>query len=185
MIRRALMTGKPKLAYREFLGRRSLTRPAGPLKLHLGCGQRRLEGFINIDHNLSPATDYVCDITILPCKPGTVERIDSYHVIEHIPRPIVQKTLKIWSELLRPGGLLVLECPDFMKDCEELIAGNYERMHSIFGPQRFPGDAHHWGYTVDTLSALLKEVGFSNVASADPQDYHTDIEPCIRVEAIK
>lgn len=160
-----------------------LRRPRRPLRLHLGCGKRRLPGFINVDLNISSATDYVSDISKLPCPSGSVERIETYHVIEHIPVTAVEAVLTEWRRVLQPGGVLVIECPDFAAVVDELLAGNSERMFSIFGRQRFRGDAHHWGYTEDTLADLLRRVGFGAVATGTPSDYHTESEPCIRVEA--
>jgi len=154
------------------------------VRLHLGCGVKRLPGFINIDRHDSPATDYVGDITNLPIPPRSVQRIETYHVIEHIPQPAVRDTLRSWRRWLKPGGVLVIECPDFDADVRDVLAGDTERMFSIFGRQRFPGDAHHWGYSVDTLSALLRDIGFAEIRSAPASDYHAASEPCIRVEAV-
>ena len=162
---------------------RRLRRPDAPLRLHLGCGQRRLPGFVNIDHNRSEATDYVSDIAKLPCPPSSVERIEAYHVIEHIPINTVRDVLAHWKELLQQGGTLVLECPDLDADIRELQEGNHERMFSIFGRQRFPGDVHHWGYTETSLTGLLHELGYVNARALPPTDYHAEKEPCIRVEA--
>lgn len=162
-----------------------LRRPKGPIKLHLGCGQRRLSGFINIDMNWSPATDYRCDIARLPCPDSSVARIETYHVIEHIPRPRVEQVLGEWYRVLEPGGVLVIECPDFRGAVDEWLAGNEERMYTIFGRQRFPGDAHHWGYTEESLSELVRQVGFAGVSTLPARDYHTRSAPCIRVEAAK
>jgi predicted SAM-dependent methyltransferase len=162
-----------------------LRSPREPLKLHLGCGRNRLRGFINIDLNWSAATDFRGDITQLPCPDGCVSRIETYHVIEHIPRPRVEDTLAEWHRVLSPGGVLVIECPDFRRNLEEVLAGNERMMYSIFGWQRFPGDAHHWGYTEETLSALLRTVGFTDVITLPAQDYHAQHEPCIRIEATK
>jgi hypothetical protein len=153
------------------------------LRLHLGCGGKQLPGFINIDMNRSPATDYVGDLARLPCRPGSVERIESYHVIEHIPRPQVRKVLAGWRRLLAPGGVLVLECPDFEADLREVLDGDAERMYSIFGRQRFPGDAHHWGYTATSLARELEAIGYVNARASAATDYHAGSEPCIRVEA--
>lgn len=153
------------------------------LRLHLGCGQKRLPGFINIDRNRSHATDYVGDVTKLPCPPGSVERIETYHVIEHIPVTAVDAVLTEWLRMLRSGGVLVIECPDFDADIRELQDGNAERMYSIFGRQRFPGDAHHWGYTANSLRDRLTRRGYVNVVSLPPTDYHAQSEPCLRIEA--
>ncbi len=185
MILRAILTGHPKLAARQFLWARRLRDPSIPYRLHLGCGQKRLEGFVNIDHNLSAATDFVCDITKLPCGPSSVERIETYHVIEHIPLPLVRPTLESWLRILRPGGVFVAECPDLRADCEQFLQGNHERLFSIFGRQRFSGDTHYWGYTADTLCDLLRSVGFSSAITTQPTDYHAAQEPCIRVESVK
>src|SRR4051794_8984896 len=100
-----------------------LKRPTAPLRLHLGCGGRRLPGFVNIDHNFSPATDYISDIGDLPCPDRSVERIETYHVIEHIPQPVVADMLGYWLRLLRPGATLVVECPDLEADIKEYLEG--------------------------------------------------------------
>jgi len=42
---------------------------------------------------------------------------------------------------LQPGGELVLELPDFDAGVREYLEGNEERLYSIYGRQRFPGDA--------------------------------------------
>jgi predicted SAM-dependent methyltransferase len=160
-----------------------LLRRGENLRLHLGCGQKRLEGFVNIDRNRSPATDYVGDIARLPCRPGSVERIETYHVIEHIPVTVVDDVLAAWRRMLRPGGVLVVECPDLEADLRELQAGNEERMYSIFGRQRFPGDAHHWGYSERSLRERLERLGFVDVVARPATDYHAASEPCLHLEA--
>lgn len=156
----------------------------GPWQLHLGCGQRRQPGFINIDHNFSRATDYRGDITRrLPLRDGTVSRIEAYHVIEHIPRPIVGEVLAYWLRLLAPHGTLVLECPDLAADMREYLDGNADRLFSVFGRQRFRGDVHYWGYTAESLAALLESTGYISARAVPATDYHSLTEPCIRVEA--
>src|SRR5690606_12562215 len=105
--------------------------PGKPLQLHLGCGKKRIENFINIDRNISPATDYVTNAARLPCPADSVERIETYHVIEHIPYPVVKSALTDWHRVLRPGGTLVLECPDVNVAMREYLEGNAERLYSI------------------------------------------------------
>lgn len=182
--RRLPLFAHPVILARHVRARRKL-RSAGDLRLHLGCGQQRLEGFINIDLNPSPATDYVGSIVDLPCPAGSVERIESYHVIEHLPHPTVPAALRAWNRALRPGGTLVLECPDFDETVREYLAGNQSRIFHIFGLQRFRGDAHLFGYTPDSLTAMLGDAGFQSVKTAAPVDYHTADGPCFRVEATK
>jgi len=62
-----------------------------------------------------------------------------------------------------PGGKLVIECPDFDRDVKEYIEGNEKRLDSIFGLQRFPGDAHLFGYNFKRIKKVLEESGFKNI----------------------
>ena len=162
-----------------------LRAPLVPLKLHLGCGRKRLEGFINIDMNISMATDYVCHCGRLPCPDNSVERIETYHVFEHIPLDQREATLREWLRVLLPGGTLVIECPNLDEAMRQYLAGNTERLFSVFGRQRFPGDGHFWGYTEESLRKILLDHGFAEAVAMPPQDYHRLTEPCIRVEAQK
>lgn len=166
-------------------GARKIRKPKTPLRLHLGCGNRRQDGFVNVDLHLSHATDYVADIKNLPCPSASVERIECYHVIEHIPHREVAKYVDEWHRLLEPEGKLVVECPDFDRAVEEYLAGNEERLFNIYGRQRFPGDTHRYGYNSARLKMLLEEAGFSSVTLEEPQDYHAKQEPCLRAVAVK
>ena len=74
------------------------------LKLHLGCGGEKFNGYI-IDIRGTNATDIVCSNTRkLPFPNNSVERIESYHMIEHIPRHDVEDMLNEWYRVLKRGG---------------------------------------------------------------------------------
>lgn len=156
-----------------------------PIKLHLGCGDRYIKGYINVDHRKTTATDLVCDIKKLPFNDGTVNLIEIYHVIEHLPRNDVQESLKEWYRLLEQGGKLIIEYPDFDQAVKEYLAGNERRIDNIFGLQRFPGDAHLFGYNAKRMRELLQNCGFKEIIDCQPQDYHRQEEPCLRIEASK
>jgi predicted SAM-dependent methyltransferase len=155
------------------------------LKLHLGCGEKNFDGYINIDWRKTGATDLVCDIKKLPYLDKSAEVIESYHVIEHLSIRDFTKALKEWNRILAPGGKLVIECPDFDKALQEYFEGNDERLFSVFGLQRFPGNTHLWGYNAERLKTILHTTGFTKVLNLPPQDYHKEDEPCLRIEAYK
>lgn len=160
-------------------------RPKGLLKLHLGCGNQRFEGYVNIDWRRTPATDVVCRVEKLPYPSDSAQLIETYHVIEHLPRHDAAKALREWHRVLAPGGMLIIECPDLDAAAREYLAGKQERLDSIFGHQRFPGDAHLFGYNFDRLKSLLEAAGFRRVEQKEARDYHAKQEPCIRVECVK
>jgi len=166
---------KYKLLYKE----------KNQLFLHLGCGGQHLKGFINIDWRKTDATDLVFDIRRLPYPDNSVLRIENYHLIEHLPRNDLLRTLREWYRVLVPGGKLVIECPDFDTVVREYIDGNDERLNNIFGLQRFSGDVHYFGYNFERLEKILRETGFKEIESKPPQDYHVKDEPCFRIESIK
>jgi len=156
-----------------------------PLKLHLGCGVKHLDGYVNIDHRKTPATDLVCDIRKLPYPAGSVDLIETYHVIEHLKRHDLSVALKEWHRVLVVGGKLIIECPDFDEAVKEYIGGNEKRIDNIFGLQRFPGDVHQFGYNFKRLKKALEEAGFEDIEQREPQDYHTKDEPCLRADCVK
>lgn len=162
-----------------------IKRSKKPLKLHLGCGNKKFEGYVNIDHRKTKATDLICDIRKLPYPEGSADSIETYHVIEHLSKQDLAKALKEWFRVLTPGGKLIIECPNFDKAVEEYVEGNKDRIDNIFGRQRFPGDTHLAGYNFETLKEHLMEAGFTGVVEAQPRDSHTEEEPCLRIESEK
>lgn len=156
-----------------------------PLKLHIGCGNRHFEGYINVDFRKTTATDLVCDIRRLPYPNDAVEIIETYHVIEHLPRHDLPRALKEWNRVLVVGGRLIIECPDFDGAVKQYMQGNEKRIDNIFGLQRFAGDIHQFGYNFKRLKTVLGEVGFIDIRDEEPQDYHSNDEPCLRVDCVK
>ncbi len=55
------------------------------MKLHIGCGDTKKEGFLNIDIRETIAADIVCDVTELPLEDNSVDFIYSHHSFEHFP----------------------------------------------------------------------------------------------------
>ena len=67
------------------------------LKLNLGAGDSRFEGFISID-KYDKAADVQADICDLPYKDNSVDKIVAYQVIEHIA---YNKTEDMFREMYR------------------------------------------------------------------------------------
>lgn len=156
-----------------------------PLALHLGCGRQRLKGFLNIDMIPSPAVDLLCDSRRLPFAAGAVSRIETYHMIEHLPRHDFLEALFEWNRVLEESGALIIECPDFDATVKEYVEGKRFRINNIFGLQRHPGDYHLFGYTFNDLEEILQGVGFREIRQEAPTDYHAADEPSLRLTAMK
>ena len=56
------------------------------MKINLGGGRKRYDGFLNVDHDPLTNPDYCIDLEkdIFPFEDSTVEEIKAYHILEHI-----------------------------------------------------------------------------------------------------
>ena len=84
------------------------------MKLNLGCGNKRKDGWIGIDSTKTDATDIVRDLTRgLPFADSTADEILSDNVFEHIGPP--EDFIFVLNEcyrVLKPGGVLTAIVPD-------------------------------------------------------------------------
>lgn len=96
------------------------------MKLNLGCGDKILPGYVNVDVAETRAgrrPDVLCDLHALTrFEDNSVDEILSVHVVEHFWRWEVVGVLKEWDLVLKAGGLMVLECPNLKSACEAFLA---------------------------------------------------------------
>jgi predicted SAM-dependent methyltransferase len=157
------------------------------IKLNLGCGNRKLHGFINIDMRPEVAPDVVGDITsINSTYDNEVELIYACHVLEHFPLepfPFQPKTyfdvLRDWYAALKPGGVLRLAVPDLQAAFEHfLTTRDLASIRALlYGGQKYDYDFHYHGWTADTLSNDLMKMGFRHVRLYDwneTEHYYVD-----------
>lgn len=86
--------------------------PRRGLRLHLGCGTVRLEGWVNIDLE-TPEADIHLDITRgLPLPDASARLVYHEHLMEHITIDEAIRCLRDWLRLLEPGGVLRIATPD-------------------------------------------------------------------------
>jgi ubiquinone/menaquinone biosynthesis C-methylase UbiE len=150
------------------------------MKLHLGCGTKILDGFINVDVRKKEKVDIVADISNLSMfDKNSIHTIYACHVLEHINRHEYMNTLNHWYELLVPGGILRLSVPDM-----EMVFQNYN-IHKdlnllkgfIWGGQTYKENFHYCGWDLKTISQDLSEIGFSDISRYDwRQTEHAHID---------
>jgi SAM-dependent methyltransferase len=150
------------------------------MKLHLGCGNKILDGFINIDVRPLEGVDIISDISKLDViEDGTIELIYCSHVLEHFGRNSYKKVLQNWYKKLKPGGILRIAIPNF-----EVIVEHYNKNKDInillgllYGGQTYEENYHYCGWDFKSLSEDLLDVGFIKVNKYDwRQTEHSQID---------
>ncbi len=83
-----------------------------PLKLDIGCGPNKIEGFLGVDQYDMPGVDIVTDIRkTWPWAPETVGAVHCSHFLEHLTGPErVHFTNELYRVLI-PGGQCTLITP--------------------------------------------------------------------------
>ena len=162
------------------------------MKVNLGAGHRKLEGYIGVD--IHPHADVQCDILDLPKEwTGKVSEVLVVHALEHLGFYDTQRALLEWKRVLCPGGLLAIECPNlheaclsYLKDPKNISYGLYP----IYGDQRGEHSiaditsVHKSGWVPESLIAELQKAGFRSARQAPAE--HKFKEPRdFRVEAVK
>lgn len=84
-------------------------------KLNLGCGEKKLEGYTNVDildygqEIQADAIQYLYSIS--KTNPGSVDEIKADHFLEHFSQDDVIRILNLCHQCLKSNGRLLIEVP--------------------------------------------------------------------------
>lgn len=146
------------------------------MRLNLGCGKRMFADHMNVDiFDYDGDMPYTkADINKLPFDDESADEIFTCHVIEHFWPWDIPDILTEWKRVLKPGGKIVTECPNlagaamlFVEAIRQNDWRTAKAMMNAFYGDPAPGlrnieQRHKWGYTPETLAAMLYEVGFKD-----------------------
>lgn len=159
------------------------------VKLHLGCGGTRWRDFINVDlYPTNPSmpdtsrsgcvADVFADIRQLGLPENAVDEIFTAHTIEHFTRWDGVDMLRDWYRMMKPGGRLVIETPDFVRCILWLVHPRPSRRRlarsQFYGNQwdRHDYETHRYVWSGGELRRALREIGFSRVDVSHRTETH-------------
>ena len=83
------------------------------MKLNLGCGGKKLDGYINVDAYAEAQPDVVLDIGCerFPWADNSVETVQAWHILEHLLPAQFAHCLKETYRVCKPGAMLGVIVP--------------------------------------------------------------------------
>ena len=163
------------------------------IKLNLGCNDKHVPGYVNIDINPNCGADLVGDVSNLDGifkQPSTgdmhwcvskfynnepITEIVAYDIIEHFDRTQIISTLKNWYDHLAPNGSLYIRTNDL-----DRMIKLYQEQPLVFPEETFiwhlmcehekPGMGHKWCFTRKILFNSLLESGFNKIRMTSERD---------------
>jgi len=166
------------------------------IRLNLGCGNKPLAGFVNVDmpgNYAGTKPEVFADISKpLPFEDASADEIHSFHCFEHFYRYEADAILTDWVRVLKPGGKLVLELPCMDKIIElfnafiragKPIPTNLT-LWGLYGDPSYavPEMVHRWCYSQHELTTMMEANGLT-VSSEKPQT-HQPVRD-MRLEGVK
>lgn len=163
------------------------------IRLNLGSADLKIDGFLSVDL-YNPNADLKMDVRKLDFPDNSVTEILASHLLEHLSPHFVPMTLKEWHRVLKPGGKLAMEMPDFEKLCKRFVEEkDYDKrmliVNAVYCPahiiddEPIKGANHLFGWWPESLWHHLSWAGFVNINFMEQQVFH-EMEN-LRVEAYK
>jgi len=133
------------------------------VKLNLGCGYVRLEGWVNVDSDPACRPDRVAQAHDLPFDAGSAEEIKALQLVEHLGFFKTRYFLSECWRVLAPGGRLTLETPDIETAFSTFLGGDRAVKEAalgwIYGAET-AGMNHLYCFPKELLAELLADAGF-------------------------
>jgi predicted SAM-dependent methyltransferase len=162
-----------------------------PLKLHVGCGEARLPGFVNVDVRLTSAVDVTLDLNRFDLFDAEVDVLFGNAFFEHLYRDRRLVHLRGAYRALRSGGILCyLGLPNFPVVARTYLdrgpgtVGPRFDLYHVYrythgDPEQAPGwyldQLHKSLFDEAEIENLLRESGFESFTIfeyAYPSDAH-------------
>jgi len=112
--------------------------------------------------------DRYAPMDALPYEPGSADEIRSVQSLEHLSMKEGPRVLQHWHDVLRQGGILHVDVPDFEETARQLLAQPDEPAKDwyyrlVYGSQKNSYAFHKNGFSPARLERMLRAAGFREV----------------------
>lgn len=124
------------------------------MKLNMGCGYKKMEGYINIDNEKAVNPDLLLDLTKTPYpfKENSITDINARFVLEHFRKDKVLKILDEWYRISKDGAIWDLNLP-FYNNRQITNLDHYSAYD--FNSFDFLNPKHHRNYYSKTKAEVI------------------------------
>jgi len=156
-------------------------------KLNVGCGERKVEGYTNIDLDPVHKPEIIGDaLNLHMIKDKSISEVYSEHLIEHFDIKEIDVFFQECRRILIPNGKIVVIVPDM----EILLRRYFKKEYDIdyvdsfiFAPHLFKEGCHRQGMYKSKLRKLCAKHNFKIIKMEWQDRTHSLNE--IKMEAIK
>jgi len=138
------------------------------MRINLGCGDRYVDGWTNVDWAGSPhRKDEEVDLTgELPWPVDSVEFVYAGHVLEHLTMNQCRVLLERLFNCSVEYGQIMIVGPDLPTAYQMASEGTLEVTIDslLYGAERWPGDKHLWESSREMTAVLLQEAGWTDIS---------------------
>jgi predicted SAM-dependent methyltransferase len=155
--------------------REAQLRDRDDVRLHVGCGPRHLDGWLNVDGWPQPGVDLVCDLREpLPLRDASCALVYTDHVVDAIDVEFRPPLFREFHRVLKPGGVARIVVPHSGRFAAAYVRNDREWFERVSGHDSrgrglnwiFMNQFHRCLDDFETLSATLKDAGFREVAES-------------------
>lgn len=175
------------------------------MNLQVGSGDHKVApalykrpNWVNVDIVKVPGLNVKASGAALPFKDDSFEEVHCFHVLEHVTRDKYKPMLSEMHRVLKPGGDLYVETPDFRGTVTKLQQAfectDMRAIHiwttSVYGKNEREGMAHHWGFYEALMLDEFRALGFKDVERITEKEKmlaasHWQSEPVLLVKGTK
>jgi hypothetical protein len=150
------------------------------VKINLGCGWDRRDGYVNVDFAPHHSPDVQADVMHLPVRSGVAEELLAQDVLEHLPRTSTLAALTEWRRVTKTGGVLNARFPSLFHAVDLMrrlgtIDGHRTLIQNLYGTQAYTGDVHLTSFTDLTIADDFHRSGYRDVRASLVDEWMWDV----------